>query len=142
VIYSLCQSVTGPAGAGPMIDVGCDSTTRARIIETFASIDASATFRMGYNRPTANGTRTSPIAFIPEDPADPAQTAVDSAVAWSVNPTAATDDFLRTEWTNSSGGMSFTMIFPRGIVIAASKIILVRTNGGATVGQWNWLVDV
>jgi hypothetical protein len=131
-IYSIGRLTTGTTSGNAAFDVACDSTERARIMELAFMLSAAAASTYGLNRPTALGTRTTPVALLAEDPADgdPAE-GLDSALAWSVQPTLATDD-LRRIGLPATIGTGIIWTFPRGLVIAQSKSIALvnrATNG-------------
>lgn len=129
-IYSIGRRTTGTTSGNASFDVLAGSGARGRLMEFGFFLGAATASTYGLNRPTAVGTRTAPVALLAEDPDDPASEC-DTALAWSVQPTFATDDMRRIGLPATIGtGVIWT--FPKGMIIDTSaSIALVNraTNG-------------
>jgi len=139
-LYSLGRLTTNTTQNNVGFDIACGSGVRGKIMEIGCFNQTAAAAIWSLNRPTAVGTRTTPVALIAEDPADPAQTDIDSAIAFSVQPTLATNEFRRMA-TTATIGAGIVWTFPRGLVIAASGSIAV-VDRAATVVAFNSYVVV
>jgi hypothetical protein len=129
-IYSIGRRTTGTTSGNAAFDCLSGSGARGRCMEFGFFLGAATASTYGLNRPTAAGTRTSPVVMLAEDPADPASE-MDTALAWSAQPTFATDD-LRRIALPATIGVGVIWTFPKGLVIAQSlSIALVNraTNG-------------
>jgi len=126
VIYSIHQQASATANNAALIDVACSANARCRLLEIVLIESVSVTPARALNRPTAIGTRTTPVALIAEDPADPAQTVIDSAVAWSAAPTLATNDLIRFRERGAIGSGCY-LRFPYGLLVNPSgSLVLVN----------------
>lgn len=133
-IYSIGRRTTGTTSGNAAFDVSAGAAVRPAMLELGVFLAAATASTFGVNRPTALGTRTTPVVLLAEDPAMPASEA-DTALAWSVQPTFATDDLRRIALPATIGtGVIWT--FPKGIVIAQNLSIAVvnrSTTGVADV---------
>lgn len=89
-LYSIGRRTTGTTSGNAAMDVACSTGIRPKIMEVGFFLGAATASTYGLNRTTALGTRTSPVALLAEDAGDPALTGVtlvDTALAWSVQPT-------------------------------------------------------
>jgi hypothetical protein len=83
-------------------------------------LNAATAGTYGLNRPTAIGTRTSPVLLLLESEAGVTPAAeTDSAIAHSVQPTLATD-YLRRIGLPATIGTGVIWTFPRGVAMALS----------------------
>lgn len=136
-VYSIARTATNTTTAQAAYDVAAGSGVRPRLMEIGLFLGAATASTYGLNRQTALGTRTSPLALLAEDPGDAALTGitlVDSAIAWSVQPTLATSDF-RLIGLPATIGTGVIWTFPKGLVIAASggvSIVNRATNSAST----------
>jgi hypothetical protein len=135
-IYSLARRGTATTSADVTWDVAASTGPRPKIMEIGVFLGAATASLYGLNRPTALGTRTSPVALLAEDPGEPALTGialVDCAVAWSVQPTDATESMRRIGFPATIGvGVIWT--FPRGLIVDVSKsisLLNLATNSAA-----------
>jgi hypothetical protein len=109
------------------MDVATSTGQRPRIMEWQISLGAATASRYGLYRTSALGTRTSPVALLPEDPADPALTGirlVDAAFAFSAEPTEAANA-LRSIAFPATISSNITWIFPRGLILAVSLSLAI-----------------
>lgn len=133
-VFSIGRRTTNTTSGQAAMDVACSTGLRPRIMEWTITLAAGTTSTYGLNRPTALGTRTTPIALQVEDSADPAPTGItllDSALAHSVQPTLATQ-YLRRVSLPATIGAGRTWVFPRGLVLATSLSLVLQnlaTNG-------------
>jgi len=131
-IYSIGRRTTGTTSGNAAFDVVSGANVLARIMEFGFFLGAATASTYGLNRPTANGTRTTPVALLLESETGTAPASeCDTALAWSVQPTFATDD-LRRIGLPATIGTGVIWTFPKGIAMAVSTgIALVNraTNG-------------
>jgi hypothetical protein len=131
--YNLAVRTSGVTTTTAAWEIRTSANVRARLMEIglFLAAATASTYALG--RPAAIGvTPTSPVDFIPEDPADITVAAqVQSALAWATGPTAPTA-FLRRVSLPATIGTGVIWTFPRGIVIPASSSLILwnlATNG-------------
>jgi hypothetical protein len=122
-IYSIARTGTVVTSGQAVFDVGAGAGVRGRIMEIGLFLGAATASTYGLNRPSAIGTRTSPVVLLAEDPADPASEC-DTAIAWSVQPTFGANDY-RLIGLPATIGTGVIWTFPRGLTIAASGSIAV-----------------
>jgi hypothetical protein len=124
-IYSIGRRTTNVTGGQVNFDVACGSGVTARLMELGIFLAAATAGTYGLNRPTALGTRTSPVALLLEsEPGVLPAAETDSAIAHSVQPTLATDYFRRISFPATIGtGVIWT--FPRGVAMALSTSLAV-----------------
>ena len=135
-LYSIGRAGTVTTSGSFTFDIATSSGQRPHCMELSVFLGAATASTFGVNRTTAIGTRTSPVALQSEDPGDPTLTGItltDSAIAWSVQPTAGTNDF-RLIGLPATIGTGIIWTFPRGLVIAASGSIGIinRATNSAT----------
>jgi hypothetical protein len=136
-LYSLAQRGTVVTSGNALIDVACSTGIRPRVMEWGLFLGAATASTYSLRRTSALGTRTTPTALVAEDPADPALTGInliDSAIAFSVEPTEVTAK-LRSIGLPATIGVGVIWTFPRGITIANSlslAIINDAANSAAT----------
>lgn len=126
-IYSIARNATATASGDSHFDVAAGAGLRPRIMELGIFLGVATASVFGVNRPSAIGTRTTPVALLPEDPADPALTGItliDAAIAWSAQPTDAAED-LRQIHLPATIGVGVIWTFPNGLVIDVSKSIQI-----------------
>jgi hypothetical protein len=87
---------------------------------------AATASQYALGRPAAIGvTPTTPVDFLPDDPADPTVAGlVQSALAWGTGPTAPTA-FPRRISTPATIGSGVIWTFPRGYMIPVSSSIVL-----------------
>jgi hypothetical protein len=143
-LYSIARTGTVTTSGSATFDVGNSTGTRPRLMEIGVFIGAATASTFGVNRPTTLGTRTSPVALLPEDPADPTLTGitlVDSAIAWSAQPTMGAADF-RLIGLPATIGVGIIWTFPRGLVIAVSlPIVIVNRATNSAVNNCYAVAD-
>ena len=131
-IYSIGRRTTGVTLNNAAMDINAGAGVVARVMEWGITLAAATASTYGLNIPTAVGTRTSPVSLLLESEAGttPASECT-SALAWSVEPTEATDNLRRVGFPATIGvGVIWT--FPRGICVAPSTglmILNLGTNG-------------
>ena len=129
-VFSIARRTTNVTNTEASMDVMGSTGLRPRVLEWTITLGAATASTYGLFRATAAGTRTTPVALLPEDAADPAPTGttlLDSAIAHSVQPTLASDA-LRRVGLPATIGAGRTWIFPKGIVLAATPLSLVLEN--------------
>lgn len=144
-IYSIARTSAVTTTANAAADVAVSTGLRPRVMEIGVFLGAATASTYGLNRTTAIGTRTTPLALLAEDPADPALTGitlVDSAVAFSVQPTFAASD-LRLIALPATIGTGMVWTFPKGLVVAVSSSIAVvnRATNSASL-QAHFVCDL
>ncbi len=143
-LYSIGRRTTGITSGQAAMDVACSTGVRPKIMEIGFFLASATSSSYGLNRATALGTRTTPVALLAEDAADPALAGinlVDSALAWSAQPTFAAED-LRRIMLPATLGTGVIWTFPRGITLAnsASLALVNRANNGA--GDCHMVADI
>lgn len=132
--YSIARRSTDTTNGEVAMDVVQSTGPRGRIMELAITLAAATASTYGINRPSAVGTRTSPVALLQEDPQEPTPTGiclVDSAIAHSVQPTLATNYFRRVALP-ATIGTGRAWAFPKGLVLDFSKgfaVVNLATNG-------------
>jgi len=131
-IYSIGRRTTGTTSGQAAFDVVAGANVLPRLHEIGLFLGAATASTYGLNRPTANGTRTTPVLLLAESEIGSAPASeCDTALAWSVQPTFATDD-LRRIALPATIGVGVIWTFPKGIAMAVSTgLALVNraTNG-------------
>jgi hypothetical protein len=99
---------------------------RAKLLELGIFLSAATASTYGLGRPAAIGvTPTSPVDFLPEDPADVlASGALQSALAWATGPTVPAA-FLRRINLPATIATGVIWTFPKGIVIPVSSSLVL-----------------
>jgi hypothetical protein len=125
-LYNFGVLTTGTASGAAAWEIRTSANVRARIMEIGIFLNAATASIVGLGRPAAIGlTPTSPVDFLPEDPADTTVSgAVQSALAWSTGPTVPTN-FLRRIGLPATIGTGIIWTFPRGLVIPVSSSIVL-----------------
>lgn len=137
--YSIARRTTDTTNNDACFDVGNGAGSRARLMELAIYMAAATASVFGLNRPTATGTRTTPVTALAEDDQDPASE-VDNAIAHSVQPTFASDYFRR--WSSPATiGAGVVWTFPFGLVVGTSKTVAVRNLGTNGVSDIHAVVD-
>ncbi len=135
-IYSIGRRSAVTTSGNASFDVACSTGVRPKIMEWGIFLAAATASTFALNRPSTLGTRTSPVALLAEDAADPALAGinlVDSAVAVSAEPTEAAAD-LRRIGLPATIGVGVIWTFPRGITLANSLSLIslaAATNANA-----------
>lgn len=118
---------------------------RARLMELHAFNAAATACHHGLNRTTALGTRTSPVALLPEEPADPVLTGirlVDVAIAHSVQPTLAAE-YLERWALPATIGSGIILTFPRGLTIAHQlSLAVINIAASSAAVDTTYIADV
>jgi hypothetical protein len=138
MIFSLAQLTTDTtATTGVPWSILTGSTPgRAKLLEIgfFVGTVGVTAQTLGVGRPNAVGnTATSPVDFLPEDPADVIATGIlQACLAWTTTkPTAPTNYFRRVGLPLTIGsGVIWT--FPKGLVIPVSGNIVIYNATGNT----------
>ena len=132
-LYELAVRTSSGTSAAAAWEIRTSANVRARIMELGVFLAAATASTYGLGRPAAIGvTPTSPVDFLPEDPADPTVSGqVQSAVAWTTGPTVPANFFRRISLPSTIGtGIIWT--WARGLVIPASSSVVLwnlATNG-------------
>lgn len=126
--------VTPAAAAGAAYaDLVADANTPIYVREIGLWLNAATASYFGLERSTAVGTRTSPIAGVPDDPNAPTGTGT-TAVAWSVAPTPS-GNYMRRTIVDATIGHGFVWTFdPFELIIPPTKGLLIW-NPGAGAGS-------
>jgi len=133
-IYSLAQRGTNTVSGNTSHDVF--GSNPVKIMEWGIFLGAATSSSYSLRRTTARGTRTTPTALVAEDADDPALTGInliDSALAFSVQPTAATVRMRRIVFP-ATVGSGIIWGFPRGITTVNSLSLVIineATNSAA-----------
>lgn len=140
-LYSIGRRTTGTTSGNAAFDVATGANVQAKILEFGFFLGAATASTFGLNRPTAVGTRTTPVALLPEEfiASGPAAEC-DSALAWSAQPTFATDD-LRRIGLPATIGVGVIWTFPRGLVMPASTSIALVNRSTTGVADAYCVVD-
>lgn len=126
-IYSLAQLSTSTTSGNAASDMATSTGVRPKLMEMGLFLGVATASQFSLRRTTALGTRTTPAALVAEDPGDPALTGitlVDSAVAFSVEPTESTTK-LRIIGLPATVGAGVIWTFPRGITLAVSLSLAI-----------------
>lgn len=127
-LYRQARNSTSTTSGNAAADVANASTgVRARLMEWDLFLGAATASTFSLRRCSALGTRTSPLALVPEEPGDPALTGitlVDMAVAFSAEPTEVSDR-LALIGLPATIGTGVIWTFPRGLVLATNLSIAV-----------------
>lgn len=121
-LYRLAQSSTVSVSGNAAADVACATGVRPKLFEWDLFLGAATASTFSLRRSTALGTRTSPVALVPEEPGDPVLTGInliDMAVAFSVEPTKAAVK-LASIGLPATIGTGIIWTFPRGMTLANS----------------------
>jgi hypothetical protein len=138
MIYSIAQRATNVTTAQAAFDVASPTAggVLALLTELGVFLGAATASTYGVARTSTLGTRTTPTALIAEAQGLPALsgiTLIDSAIAWSAQPTISAVDFRRIGLPATIGtGVIWT--FPRGLQVQAQLAIAIvnrATNSAA-----------
>jgi len=122
-IYALSQRTTNTTSAAACWELRTTSTDRARIMEIGITNNAATTSTVGLGRPAAIGTTPVNVAFLAEDPGDPAST-LNGSLSWGTGPTVPANFFRRVSLPATIGaGVVWT--FPRGLVVGITNSIVL-----------------
>ena len=127
MLYRLAQTSTVTTSGNACADIANSTGLRPKLMEWDLFLGAATASSFSLRRTSALGTRTSPVALVPEDPADPALTGillVDMAVAFSAEPTEVTAK-LASIGLPATIGTGVIWTFPRGIGIAVSLSLAI-----------------
>lgn len=109
-------------------DVAASTGIRPRLMEWDLFLGAATASSFSLRRTTALGTRTSPVALVPEDPGDPSLTGItlaDMAVAFSAEPTEDATNRLALIGLPATIGTGVIWTFPRGLALAVSLSLAI-----------------
>lgn len=115
--FNSTVTTTGAASA----DLKAAATNSPKVMEVGINLITATASTYGWGRPANSGsaTQTSPVLLLAENPGDPVGLS-GSAVAWSVAPTAPTQQYRRVGLPATAGaGIIWT--FPRGFTLAVSQ---------------------
>ena len=132
--YRIARRTTNTTSGQAAMDVAISTGQRLKILEWLITLAAATLSTYGLNRASVIGTRTTPVALLPDDERDPAPTGimlVDSALAHSVQPTLAAEYHERISLPAVIGqGALFTFPVPLVIAISLSAVLQnLATNG-------------
>jgi len=146
-IYRIGRIGTVTTSGSATFDVATPTASglRPRVMELSVFLGAATASTYGVARTSTLGTRTSPVALLPEEPADVALAGimlVDSAIAWSAQPTINSTDMATIALPGTIGvGMVWT--FPRGLIIAQQlALVIVNRATNAASAPCNVVCDV
>lgn len=146
-IYSLAQTSTSTTSGNAAADLATPtaSGTRPRLMEYGLFLGAATASTFSLRRGTTLGTRTSPVALVPEDPADVTLAGImliDQAVAFSAEPAEVTSKF-RSIGLPATIGVGVIWTFPRGVAIAQQlSLMIIHDATNAASHHHNVVVDV
>lgn len=135
-IYSIGRLGTATTSGNAVFDVACSTGVRPKIMELGIFLSVATASRYGLFKTSALGTRTTPVALIAEDPGDPVLAGinlVDSAVAFSAEPTEVANEY-RTIGLPGTIGVGVIWTFPRGITIANSLSLAIINQATNSAG--------
>jgi hypothetical protein len=131
-LFYLTQVTSGTTIGTPCWDIKTTSATRPILLELTFSITTATNCLIGLGRSPTVSTQTSPVAVVPEDPAESTGQST-CAVAWSVAPTLP-PQFSRRVYTQATIGCGHIITFPRGYVIdTSSSVVLWNITTGAAM---------
>jgi hypothetical protein len=135
--YELGTSSAAAATGAAYIEFMGNGTRRVKLREIGLWSQAATLVQKGQiGRPAAQGiTPTTPIVWVPQDPADAAGTA-QSAIAWATPPTAPAKALRQFDFNNVPGsGLIFTWPADGELIIPAAGVAsIVVWNAGAGTG--------
>jgi hypothetical protein len=146
-IYRLAQTSTSTTSGNAAADVATPTASglRPRLMEYGLFLGAATASTFSLRRTSALGTRTTPTALVPEDPADVTLAGimlVDQAVAFSVEPTEVTAK-LTSIGLPATIGVGVIWTFPRGVVIAQQlSLCVIHDATNAASHHHNPVVDI
>lgn len=126
-LYRQARNSTVTTSGNCAADVAISTGIRLRLMEWDIFLGAATASTFSLRRTSAIGTRTSPLALVPEDEGDPTLTGitlVDMAVAFSAEPTEVSDR-LALIGLAATIGVGIIWTFPRGLVLATSLSFVV-----------------
>lgn len=128
--YSLRTRTTVTTSGAASYELICTSAARRiRLMELGIFLGAATASTYGLGRPAAIGvTPTSPVAFLPEDPADVTGLST-TAVAWGTGPTVPANFFRVVALPATIGAGIIWSFGPAGLVIP--------NTGISTLVLWN-----
>lgn len=144
-LYSISQRSTSTTSGNAASDMATSTGVRPRLMEMdlFNAAATASTFSL--RRTSALGTRTTPTALLGEDPGDPVLTGitlVDSAVAFSVEPTELATKLRGVSFAaNIGSGIIWT--FPRGLPLAISlSFVIIHDATNSAAHDHTYVADV
>lgn len=144
-LYSLAQVATATTSGNAAGDMAVSTGIRPRLMECAWFLNAATASSHSLRRSSALGTRTSPVALLAEDPGDPTLTGitlVDSAIAFSAEPTELST-MIRRIGLPATIGVGVIWTFPRGLVLAVSLSFLILNDAtNANSLPHYWVADV
>jgi hypothetical protein len=144
MIISLSQRTTNVTVSNTAWTILTGATPgRARVLEIGIFLAAATASTFGLGRPAVVGvTPTTPVDFLPEDPADVVATGiVQGALAWGTLPTAPANFFRRVSLPATIGtGVIWT--FPKGLTIGVSGNLVVYNITANGVADMYAVVDL
>lgn len=146
MLYRQARTSTVTTSGNVAADVATSTGIRPRIMEWDLFLGAATASTFSLRRTSALGTRTSPVALVPEDPADPTLTGitlVDMAVAFSAEPTEDGTNRLALIGLPATIGTGVIWTFPRGLVLATSlSLAIVNDATNAASHQHTCIADI
>lgn len=144
-LYSIAQRGTATTSANAVTDMAVSTGVRPRLMEMGVFLGAVTASTYSLRRTSAIGTRTTPTALLAEDPADPVLTGitlVDSAIAFSVEPTELATK-IRAVGLPAAIGAGMVWTFPRGLVLAISlSFVIINDATNSAALDHHWVADV
>jgi hypothetical protein len=139
-IYSQGQNTTVSTTTAPSFDVKASATNSPRIMEFGVNLGAATASTYGLGRPGNDGSvaQTSPLALLAENPNDPTGQTT-TAVAWTTAPTVPTT-FLRRCYLPATIGAGIIWTFPRGIICAVSRGLVLWNIAASAANSALWVV--
>lgn len=132
--YHLGFTTPAAAANAALVDVLCNASIRARVLEIGLFNTAATAATLTLERTTAIGTRTTPVNPVPGDTGDGTPATANVATAWSVQPTFSGTAMRRYQLAAVIGaGVVWT--FGMGdLVVPLSGSLAVVNRGGAATG--------
>lgn len=146
-IYRLAQTGTTTTSGNAAADVASPTASgiRPRLMEYGLFLGAATASSFSLRRGTTLGTRTTPVALLPEDPADVALAGVmlvDAAVAFTVEPLEISGK-LASIALPATVGTGIIWTFPRGLTIAnLLSVVIVHDATNAASHHHNPVCDI
>jgi hypothetical protein len=146
-LYRQARNSTTTTSGNAAADVATPTSggVRPRLMEWDLFLGAATASTFSLRRTSALGTRTSPVALVPEEAADPALTGitlVDMAVAFTGEPTEVTDR-LALIGLPATIGTGVIWTFPRGISIAQQlSLVIIHDATNAASHNHTAIVDI
>lgn len=138
-LMSLALTTSATASGADLWDLVPTAAVTTRLMELHIFLNTAVATKVGLFRTTAVGTRTSPAAYLNEDPGDQAPLST-SALAWSVAATKAATALRRASFPATIGAGIIWTWGQRGLLIPKGTTagLMLANTAGAIIG----LLDV